>query len=101
MQKSPPPQKKWHPRLYRNEDNQSNQLHNTYFTRHSYKFREPRRSFHLYILMTLQKRHIARCNSDKSSTRCNNFSSILLDVYLQINMFRASSRPSSRAQQLQ
>ena len=36
-------------------------------------------------------------------TRCNNFSSLLLDVYLyvQLNMFRVSSRPSSEAQQLQ
>jgi hypothetical protein len=34
-------------------------------------------------------------------TRCNNSSSSLLDVYVQLNMFRASSRPSSRAQQLQ
>ena len=34
-------------------------------------------------------------------TRCNNFSSLLLDVYLQLKMFRASSRPSSGAQQLQ
>ena len=28
-------------------------------------------------------------------TKCNNFSSLLLDIYLQLNMFRASSRPSS------
>jgi hypothetical protein len=34
-------------------------------------------------------------------TRCNNLSSLLLDVYLQLNMFRASSRPSLGAQQLQ
>jgi hypothetical protein len=34
-------------------------------------------------------------------TRCNDLSSLLLDVYLQLNMFRASSRPSSGAQQLQ
>jgi len=34
-------------------------------------------------------------------TRCNNFSSLLLDIYIQLNMFRASSRPSSGAQQLQ
>jgi hypothetical protein len=34
-------------------------------------------------------------------TRCNNFSSLLLEVYLQLNMFRESSRPSSGAQQLQ
>jgi hypothetical protein len=34
-------------------------------------------------------------------TRCKHFSSLLLDVYEQLNMFRASSRPSSGAQQLQ
>jgi len=34
-------------------------------------------------------------------TRCKNFSSLLLEVYVQLNMFRASSRPSSKAQQLQ
>jgi len=36
-------------------------------------------------------------------TRCNNFSSLLLDVYsyVRLNMSRASSRPSSGAQQLQ
>jgi hypothetical protein len=34
-------------------------------------------------------------------TRCNNFSSLLLDVYVQPTMFRASTRPSSGAQQLQ
>jgi hypothetical protein len=35
------------------------------------------------------------------TTRCNNFSSLLLDVYVQLNMFQASSRPSSGAQLLQ
>jgi hypothetical protein len=34
-------------------------------------------------------------------TRCNNFSGLLLDVYVQLNMFWESSRPSSGAQQLQ
>ena len=34
-------------------------------------------------------------------TRCNNLSSLLLDFYVQLNMFRASPRPSSGAQQLQ
>jgi hypothetical protein len=34
-------------------------------------------------------------------TRSNNFSSLLLDVYVQLNVFRSSSRPSSGAQQLQ
>jgi len=40
-------------------------------------------------------------DSNKSSTRCNSFSSLLLDFYLQLNMFRTSCRPSSGAQQLQ
>jgi len=31
-------------------------------------------------------------------TRYNNSLSLLRDVYVQLNMFRASSRPSSRAQ---
>jgi len=35
------------------------------------------------------------------ATRCNNFSSLLLDIYVQLNTFRASSRLSSGAQQLQ
>jgi len=34
-------------------------------------------------------------------TTYNNFSSLLLDVYVQLNMFWASSRPSSGSQQLQ
>jgi hypothetical protein len=34
-------------------------------------------------------------------TRCNNLSILLLEVYLQLNMFWASSRPSSGAHQLQ
>jgi hypothetical protein len=34
-------------------------------------------------------------------TRCNSFSSLLLDVYVQLNMIRASSRQSSGFQQLQ
>jgi hypothetical protein len=37
----------------------------------------------------------------KQPARCNNFSSLLLDVYIQLIMFRASSRPSSGTQQLQ
>jgi len=28
-------------------------------------------------------------------TRCNSFTSLLLDVYVRLNMFRASPRPSS------
>jgi hypothetical protein len=34
-------------------------------------------------------------------TTCNNFSSLLLDVYVQLSMFQASSRPLSGAQLLQ
>jgi hypothetical protein len=40
-------------------------------------------------------------NSNKSPTWCNNFSVYYPDVCLQLNTFRASSRPSSRAQWLQ
>ena len=40
-------------------------------------------------------------NSNKSPTRCNNFPVHYPDVYLQLNMFRAFSRPSSGAQWLQ
>ena len=40
-------------------------------------------------------------NSNKSRTWCNNFSVYYPDVSLQLNMFRAFSRPSSGAQWLQ
>ena len=40
-------------------------------------------------------------NSNKSPTWCNNFSVYYSDVCLQLNMFRAFSRPSSGAQWLQ
>ena len=42
------------------------------------------------------------CNaSNKSPTRCNNFPVYYPDVYLQLNMFRAISRPSSGTRWLQ
>jgi len=37
-------------------------------------------------------------SSNKSPTRCNNFPAYYPDVYLQHNMFRAFSCPSSEAQ---
>jgi hypothetical protein len=37
-------------------------------------------------------------NLNKSPTRCNNFPVYYPDVYLQLNMFRTFSRPSSGAQ---
>jgi hypothetical protein len=37
-------------------------------------------------------------NSNRSPTRCNNFPVYYPDVYLQLNMFWAFSRPSSGAQ---
>ena len=40
-------------------------------------------------------------NSNKSPTWCNNFSVYYPDVCLQLNLFRAFSRPSSGAQWLQ
>ena len=42
--------------------------------------------------------HVIQINQP---TRCNNFSSLLLGVYVQLNMFWVSSHPSSGAQQLQ
>jgi len=33
-------------------------------------------------------------------TRCNNFSNLVLEVYVQLNMFQAFSRPSLGAQKL-
>ena len=41
------------------------------------------------------------CYSNKSQTRCNNFPVYYPDGCLQLNMFRAFSRPSSGAQWLQ
>ena len=40
-------------------------------------------------------------NSNKSPTRCNNFPVYYPDVYLQLDKFRAFTRPSSGAQWLQ
>ena len=40
-------------------------------------------------------------NSNKAPIWCNNFSVYYPDVYLQLNMFRVFSRPSSKAQWLQ
>ena len=62
--------------------------HNTQLNRHLSKFKVCKSVHH----------HTIQINQP---TRCNNFSSLLLDVYIQLNMFRASSRPSSGAQQLQ
>ena len=44
---------------------------------------------------------VCKYNSNKSPTRCNSFAVYYPDVYLQLNMFRAFSRPSSGAQWLQ
>ena len=63
---------------------------------------------HCRALKTKKKTQFKVCKSVhhhtiqiNQPTRCNNFSSLLLDVYLKLNMFLASSRPSSGAQQLQ
>jgi len=67
--------------------------------------------YFLYLIVCLQ---FAKCLSDtcfmdrlcfnsiqiNQQTRCNSFSSLLLEVYVQLNMFRTSSRLSSGAQQL-
>ena len=62
----------------------------------------------IIVLVNRMVRKIFRPNMEEAKgiqinqpTRCNNFSSLSLDVHLQFNMFRASSRPSSGAQQRQ
>ena len=55
-------------------------------------------NFHIFKVCQSMHHHTIKVNQP---TRCNNFSSLLFDVYVQLNMFRASSRPSSGAQQLQ
>ena len=55
----------------------------------------------LCSLISVYFNNVMRTIQINQPTRCNNFSSLLLDVYVEHNMFRASSRPSSGAQQLQ
>jgi len=50
------------------------------------------------VLMILYPQLLEGLIQINQPTRCNNSSSLLLDVYVQLNMFRASSRPSSGAQ---
>jgi len=50
------------------------------------------------VCLFLQKTDRYLHDSNKSSTRCKNFTVYYPDVYLQLNMFRAFSRPSSGAQ---
>jgi hypothetical protein len=54
--------------------------------------------FHKFKVCKSMRHHTIQINQP---TRCNNFSSLLLDVYVQLNMFQASSRPSSGAQHVQ
>jgi hypothetical protein len=56
---------------------------------------QPDATIFQFIILTV------KLNSNKSPTRCNNFPFCYPDVYLQLNMFRAFSRPSSGAQWLQ
>jgi hypothetical protein len=48
----------------------------------------------------MNKKFVYQVGNNKK-VGCKNFSSLLLDVYVQLNVFRASSSPSSGAQQLQ
>ena len=52
-------------------------------------------------MVTYQNCSASKINSNKSQTRCNSFSVYYPDIYLQLDMFRAFSRPSSGAQWLQ
>jgi len=48
----------------------------------------------IFDLRKYVRRHTIQINQP---TRCNNFTSLLLDVYVWLNMFRAPLRPSSGA----
>jgi hypothetical protein len=48
----------------------------------------------LFKLMSLDKEKTIQINQP---TRCNSFTSLLFDVYVWLNMFRAPLRPSSGA----
>jgi hypothetical protein len=52
------------------------------------------------VMWVAEKRRPYETVQINQPTRCNNFSSLLLDVYIRLNMFRASSRLSSGAQLL-
>jgi hypothetical protein len=56
---------------------------------------------HDIIIHSWDLNNVLYFNSNKSPTRCNNFPVYYPDVYLQLNMFQASSRPSSGTQWLQ
>ena len=56
---------------------------------------------HKHLLPSHTLVQTSKVNSNKSPTRCNNFPVYYPDVYLQLIMFRAFSRPSSGAQWLQ
>jgi hypothetical protein len=56
------------------------------------------RYFYLFKVCKSVHHHTVQMNQP---TRWNSFSGLLLDVYIQLNVFLASSRPSSGAQQLQ
>jgi hypothetical protein len=53
------------------------------------------------VVLTIDNSTFSTAIQINRPTRRNKFSSLLLDVYVQLNMFRVSSRPSSGAQQLQ
>jgi hypothetical protein len=50
----------------------------------------------VYLLQEWKEQDLARIQINQP-TRCNNFASLLLDVYVWLNMFRAPLRPSSGA----
>ena len=72
-----------------------------------YNFTVCKSSYSLQVIIQFASHHTV-CKSVhhhtvqiNQPTTCNNFSSLLFEVHLQLNMFRGSSRPSSGAQQLQ
>ena len=62
------------------------------------KFEERIRKEDQYVNCVNELNILVLIDSNKSPTRCNHFTVYYPDVYLQLNMFRALSRPSSGAQ---
>jgi hypothetical protein len=66
-----------------------------------FRINKKKKDFHkFFVILTFWHRRFT-FNSNKSPTWCNSFSVYYPDVCLQLNMFRAFSRPSSWAQWLQ
>jgi hypothetical protein len=85
---------------FHNNNNNNNSNTNNNCSKYYYHHQQQQQHHHHYQFKICNSVHYHTIQINQP-TRCNSFSSLLLDVYLQLNVFRAPSRPSSEAQQLQ